>query len=123
MAKAYGDVAEFFVVYIREAHASDSKWPMAVPDREKILTPRTIGQRRTIAQKCLTKLKLDIPCLIDDMDNAVERAYDAHPDRLFVVDVDGTIAVRGGPGPWGFKSSLNKATKWLERKFPNVKDN
>jgi type I thyroxine 5'-deiodinase len=32
----------------------------------------------------------------------VSRAYLATPDRLYVVDRDGRIAYRGGPGPFGF---------------------
>ena len=37
------------------------------------------------------------------MDNKVNRAYAAAPDRLYLVARDGTIAYRGGPGPFGFK--------------------
>ncbi len=54
------------------------------------------------------------------MDNSVDRAYDAYPDRLFVVDVDGTLAVRARPGPWGFKPAVTEARQWLKKRFPQV---
>ncbi len=120
MAKSYGDVAEFFVVYIREAHAADSSWPAPVPGEDKILTPKTYAERTVIAGKCLTKLEIKMPCLIDDMDDSVEKAYGAWPDRIFIVDLDGKIAVRADPGPWGFRSAVDEAAKWLKEKFPGV---
>jgi len=50
-----------------------------------------------------TKLELDIPTLIDGLDDAVGKAYSAWPDRLYVVGADGRIAYKGKPGPFGFK--------------------
>ncbi len=44
-----------------------------------------------------------MPFLIDDMKDTANRSYDGWPDRLFVIDVNGTIAYRGAPGPKGFK--------------------
>ncbi len=41
--------------------------------------------------------------LIDEMDDATNRAYGAVPDRLFLVDGDGRIAFKGEPGPMGFR--------------------
>jgi len=36
------------------------------------------------------------------MDNAASEAFAAWPERIYVVGVDGRIAFKGGPGPWGF---------------------
>ena len=36
------------------------------------------------------------------MEDTAGSAYDAHPDRLYLVGRDGRIAYRGGPGPFGF---------------------
>ena len=49
------------------------------------------------------------------MKNATATAYNAMPDRLFVVGIDGKIAYRGARGPRGFKPDeleayLKKAT-------------
>lgn len=65
--------------------------------------PVTLAERNEVAKVCMTKLALEpIPALVDDMDDAVGKAYAAHPDRLYLVGRDGTIAWRGGPGPMGF---------------------
>ena len=43
-------------------------------------------------------------------DDAVERAYTGWPDRLYVIDRDGRIAHKSGPGPYGFKPEDVEAT-------------
>lgn len=52
--------------------------------------------------RCNEEMKLGFPMLVDGLDDAVNEAYAAWPERLYLVDVDGTIAYRGGPGPRGF---------------------
>ena len=37
------------------------------------------------------------------MDDSVATAFHGHPDRLFILSPDGTIAYRSGKGPRGFK--------------------
>ena len=44
-----------------------------------------------------------LPLLVDDMKNTVATAYNALPDRLFVLSADARIAYRGERGPRGFK--------------------
>jgi hypothetical protein len=34
-----------------------------------------------------------------------EKDYSSWPDRLYVVDQDGKVAYKGGPGPQGFDST------------------
>ncbi len=106
-------------MYIREAHAEDSSWPMPIPGDEKVYTPKTYDDRVAIASKCRSKLEIDMPCLVDDMDNTVAKAFGAWPDRLFIVDEDGKIAVRAGRGPWGFKPAVGRTAKWLAERFPD----
>lgn len=61
-------------------------------------------ERLGVAQVCMTKLELEsIPSVIDGIDDAVNTAYAAWPDRLYLVGTDGTITYKGGPGPFGFK--------------------
>ncbi len=43
-----------------------------------------------------------MPVLVDNMDDLVSEAYDAWPDRLYLVGKDGRIAYHGGRGPFGF---------------------
>ncbi len=37
------------------------------------------------------------------MDNSTDLAYSALPDRLYLIDKNGKIVYRSGPGPMGFK--------------------
>ena len=43
-----------------------------------------------------------MPLLIDGLDNAADRAYQAWPERLYVISPDRRIAYQGGKGPYGF---------------------
>ena len=66
--------------------------------------PVTLAERMAVAGVCMTRLALEpIPALVDGMDDAVSKAYDAHPDRMYLVGRDGTIVYQGGPGPMGFE--------------------
>jgi hypothetical protein len=47
-------------------------------------------------------LKIEIPALIDNIDNSTEKAYSAWPDRLYVIDKQGRVAFKSAPGPFGF---------------------
>ena len=92
------------MVYIKEAHAIDSRSPITGGDSPLILEPVTTEERMKVAQQCMTALELKrIPTLVDEVDDGVGKAYAAWPDRLFLVGKDGRIAYAGGPGPFGFK--------------------
>ena len=41
--------------------------------------------------------------LVDEMDDAVNKAYAAFPTRLYLVGLDGRVVYAGGLGPFGFK--------------------
>ena len=116
----YHDRVAFFMVYIKEAHPTDG-WVMA---RNKqlgieIKDAATLAERTAAAQTACTTLKIKLPCLIDGMDNSANHAYAAWPDRIYVVDTAGKIAVMGATGPAGFAPSVSAARAWLERAAPN----
>lgn len=94
----------FYLVYIQEAHASDG-WQVAINDEQGVVyeQPKSAEERQSVAEACVLHLDLSIPTLVDEMSNAVDRAYAALPDRLYLVGADGRILYRSGPGPWGFK--------------------
>lgn len=50
----------------------------------------------------MRRLRMTAPIYLDGMDNAVERAFGAWPERLFAIGVDGRIAYQGDKGPYGF---------------------
>ena len=102
MYAQYKGVAQFFIVYIKEAHPSDD-WANRVNPRLKyIKDPTNLFERFQVANTCVRDLEVSIPCLVDDMENSTARSYKAWPDRLFVIGKDGRIAYTGGPGPEGF---------------------
>ena len=100
----YRDRAEFFVVYIGEAHPSDA-WqvPNNLKDRVIVASPSDAREREAVADSCMTKLGLALPAVVDTFDDSTEQAYTGWPDRLFLVDRAGRIAHKSRPGPYGFK--------------------
>jgi len=65
-------------------------------------------ERVEVGQTCMLKLALEMPALVDEMDNAVAVAYNAVPERLYVVRTDGKIAYKGGIGPMDFKPEQSR---------------
>ena len=99
----YRDRAEFFIVYIGEAHPSDA-WqvPNNLKDRVIVASPANAREREAVADVCMTKLGLAIPAIVDTFDDATERAYTGWPERLYLIDRTGRIAYKSRPGPYGF---------------------
>ena len=100
----YRDRVAFYVVYIEEAHPIDA-WQLDdnLEDDVLVASTRTLDERVNVAGVCMTKLGIELPALVDEADNRVERAYTAWPDRLYVIDRDGRIALKSAAGPFGFK--------------------
>jgi hypothetical protein len=103
MYRDFKDRAEFFVVYIQEAHASDG-WQMASNLRDKVVyaNPKSYAERGDLAGTCVVRLGIEIPAVVDDFANTTEKAYTAWPDRLYLIDVEGNIRYKTNPGPFGF---------------------
>ncbi len=102
MAKTYENEAQFLIVYIKEAHPSDD-WASRVNSKiSYIKDPTSYFERAQVANTCMAQLEINLPCLVDNMENQTARAYRAWPDRLFVVDKDGKLSYVGKPGPFGF---------------------
>jgi hypothetical protein len=96
---------------VREAHATDSFRPAKHVEIEQ---PKTYERRLEVARECCAAVNLNIPQLVDDLQDTVAKAYNALPDRLFILDADGKIAYRGDRGPRGFKvAELEKALAGL----------
>jgi hypothetical protein len=113
MYQKYKDVAEFQIVYIKEAHAADSNWPVPYAVRQGINQPTTYSERCSIAHLLTDNTDLTIPMLVDEIDNTVNDLYQALPNRLFLVRKDGTLAVAARRGPMGFPPALAEAEEWL----------
>lgn len=114
MYQEYRDIVNFRLVYIREAHSIDSRRPSQMAREKGITEHADYSARCSIASAFLAEQDLTIPAIVDDFDNTVNLAYHASPDRLFVIQTDGTLAVAGKRGPWGFVPSLEEAGDWLK---------
>jgi len=105
------DEVEFVVVYIREAHPEDG-WVVSMnrSDGIEIVDPTTNAEREAVATTCAIRLQIEMPVVVDDVDDRIAAAYGALPDRLYLVGRGGHVAFQGEPGPFGFKpAELEKA--------------
>lgn len=102
--RQYGDRVAFFVVYIKEAHPEEG-WVLGRNRRAdvRVNDPTSDEQRVQVAQTCAVRLRIEMPVLVDGIDNAVASAYGGWPDRLYLIGRDGRIAFQGGEGPFGLK--------------------
>jgi len=104
MAERYRDRVHFLTVYIREAHPEEG-WIISENRRSGLAVhePQTDEERREVASACAVNLRMRMPMVIDQVDNAVASAYGGWPDRLYLIRQDGRIAYQGDEGPFGFK--------------------
>ena len=101
---------------MREAHPSDGFNPAR---HVQIAQPTSFLRRSEVAATCCSDLKITVPVLVDDMEDTVANAYNAWPDRLFILGADGKIAYRGDRGPRGFKvDEMESALAKLVKKEP-----
>jgi type I thyroxine 5'-deiodinase len=100
----------FLVVYILEAHPSDV-WQMQSNVKDKVVfaSPKNEEERALVAGACVSKMGIKIPAVLDEFENATERAYTGWPDRLYLIDRAGKVAYKSRPGPFGFKPDELKA--------------
>jgi hypothetical protein len=121
----FNQQVKFIKIYIREAHPVDGWWfgkgfmnTLLRMSGSKaywsITDPKTIQERRKAAGDCEEALKYGVKTYVDEMDDAVNKAYAAWPTRLYLIDSKGIIAYAGGLGPFGFSpSALKKAVQEL----------
>ena len=99
----FRDRVEFFVVYVQEAHPTDG-WQTESNIEEGVLfrQHQSYDEREEVAHTCSLDLHITIPALVEEMDNAIDEAYRAAPERLYFVGADGKVAYHGGAGPHFF---------------------
>lgn len=113
MYQHYKDIAEFRIVYIKEAHAVDSHRAVPYAIEQGINQPKTYADRCLIAEMLVQTGTLTIPIIIDSIDDRVNGLYQGLPSRVFLVRSDGILGVAAERGPWGFPPALEQAEKWL----------
>jgi predicted nucleic acid-binding protein len=92
------------VVYIKEIHPTDG-WQVQENEQDGVLfrQHQSMDERIEVGEACMIKMALEMPALVDEMDDAVAKAYAALPERLYLIGRDGTVAYKGGMGPMFFR--------------------
>ncbi|CAG8441450.1 4279_t:CDS:2 [Acaulospora morrowiae] len=89
----YKAQVDFYMIQIREAHASDV-WPIG--NIVDVKEHRTLSDRLTAAREMVEKTQLKIPVLADTMDDSFLKLYSPWPFRFFIV-IDGILKLVGMP--------------------------
>ncbi len=99
----YRDRVAFFVVYVQEAHPTDG-WQVDSNVTEGVLYQQhqNYEERASVAATCQLDLKILVPILVEEMDNVIDEAYGAAPERLYLIGRDGRVVHHGGAGPHFF---------------------
>eukprot|EP00164_Ancoracysta_twista_P000206 GFYU01000297.1.p2 GENE.GFYU01000297.1~~GFYU01000297.1.p2 ORF type:complete len:137 (-),score=49.65 GFYU01000297.1:266-676(-) len=100
----FANVADFVIVYIREAHAQD-EWPLG--KQVCVNQPTTNEGRLEIASKFVQDTGIKIPVVMDLIDNQFCEGFDAWPEQFFVFSPqkrDGGVTVEfvGETGDKGY---------------------
>jgi len=116
----FKDKIEVITIYIQEIHAIDG-WKLYSNDAEGICfkQPTTIDERITIAKEFVNNCDYKIPLLVDPIENLCDQAYNASPDRFFIV-INGILAYKSGMGPFGFLP--NEVRNWFRDLFSKEKE-
>ena len=70
-----------------------------------IQDPKALEERQKVAKDFAAQFKVSLPILVDTLDDKVEKAYAGWPDRFYVINSEGKVAYKGGPGPGVFKAA------------------
>jgi hypothetical protein len=89
----YRKDADFYMIQIREAHASDV-WPIG--NIVDVKEHRTLEERLAAARNMVEATHLEIPVLADTMDNTFLNLYSPWPFRFFII-MDGILKLVGMP--------------------------
>lgn len=119
MHERFKGQADFLTIYIKEAHPED-EWQMQSNVDEGVCyrQPKSLEQRLLIANDFRERFKYPLPLAVDPMDDGANIAYGAWPERLYVIDANGNVAYKGGPGPFQYRPQEVRA--WLAARFPKA---
>jgi hypothetical protein len=118
----YRDHAAFAIVYIKEAHPED-EWQSESNIEGGVVydQPKSFEARVGLVKAFIEKMGVKTPTLVDDIQNTAMACYAAWPERIYVIDTNGTLAYKGGMGPFGFEPE--EVEELLEDRFGRTTDN
>ena len=127
--EGYRHQVQFLNIYIREAHPIDGWWLGRRLTKKPVeryapkvsmgyYDPKDIEERRSVAGDCNSALDYGVPTYVDNMDDAVNKAYAAWPTRLYLIGLDGRVVYAGGMAPYNYKPAEFKAE--IEKYICNI---
>jgi len=87
-------------VYIIEAHPK-GEWAFEVKPGVTLEQPKLLQERLAIANTFAEDLQITDKMVVDDISNPCDIAFEARPERLYVLD-GGKILWRSGLGPFQY---------------------
>ena len=69
----------------------------------KIANHKTMDDRVAAASLCCGALHLQMPLVVDEINDKTGEAYSGFPDRMYLIDREGKVAYKGGRGPFGMQ--------------------
>ena len=115
MVNEFQDVADFVVVYIKEAHPLD-EW--FFEKQVYNLNQPVTNEERFAAARNLLEFGLNCPLLVDPIDNKANLLYNAYPEKLYIIK-EGKVAFHTKQGPVYYDVKL--VDDWLQKEFPSHK--
>ena len=108
LAADYAPIADFILVYVKEAHPTDG-W--SFKNNPFKIAQHTDLSDRLDAARVIENFNPGCPVLMDSMRNEACGAYNAFPERLYVLK-DHMVVLQGGEGPMNY--SVAKVEGWLQ---------
>lgn len=116
MYRKFKEIVNFQMVYVKEAHP-ENEWWSAKNRLAGILfnQPKTNTERLELAHVFQQKFHLQMPLLVDPIENPAGQAFSAWPERIYIIDPSGKIIYKGGMGPDDF--DVEEAREFLQAEY------
>ncbi len=103
LATEFDGKADFAIVYTVESHPANAICPYTGEEWDTVFNKwagirieqhKTIGERRAVASRMAKDMGIELPILVDDMDNMTWRTFGAAPASAFLIDRDKSVRLR-----------------------------
>ena len=109
----YGKDVNFLMIYIREAHPIGGR---EVPNNQfQVNAPTTLSQRCELAEDFDDRIQMQMPIVVDTIDDTVADVYAPWPNRMVVLDGNGKIVDVGIAAAGGTRESSRQLPGLLDR--------
>ncbi len=98
-------------IYIAEAHARD-EWPVG-KTISCVDQPTTLSQRLDNARQFKSNFNIQMPMLVDNMENTFHTTYGSWPFRFYVIH-HGKLVLKAEPDQSDFAYNLDEIDHWID---------